>query len=77
MAANDPVGRLDMLPESEMAGMTGAAGLDTTKLSALAAKKTELVALAGVKAALLALADKKDELLALLETEPAEPAGGE
>lgn len=63
MAANTPVGRLDM---ADAATLEALLAINTTDLAALAAKKTEL----------LALAEKSEELLALLEDDaPADPSG--
>ncbi len=56
MAANDPIGRLDCLPQATIEALLA---MDLAKLAALAAKKTEL----------LALADKSGELLALVKDE--------
>lgn len=54
MAANTPIGRLDMADAATLEALLTA---NTTDLAALVAKKTEL----------LALAEKSTELLALLD----------
>ena len=64
MAANTPVGRLDMADAATLEALLAS---NTPDLAALAAKKTELVALAGKAEELVALAEKSAELLALLE----------
>ena len=63
MAANTPIGRLDMADAATLEALLAA---NTTDIAALVAKKTEL----------LALAAKADELLALLEDDtPADTSG--
>lgn len=64
MAANDPISRLDMIPEAKL---TALLGIDTDTVEALTEKAEALASLAEKAEALDSLAEKAAELLALLD----------